>query len=109
MSCNTYIISYKLRIHQIAEIIFCGDRCYTAFPFYSGNITKVERKSGITSITAEDNFRNLMNSQFVADYIGIATHITTDNGLTTLYGTVKDVIGSLVMVDDKGDIQLIKR
>ena len=78
-------------------------------PIFAGNVTKVERKSGITSITAEDNFRNLMNSQFVADYIGIATHITTSNGVTTLYGTVKDVIGSLVMVDDKGDIQLIKR
>src|SRR3990172_6946693 len=34
-------------------------------PIFAGNVTKVERKSGITSITAEDNFRNLMNSQFV--------------------------------------------
>jgi len=72
-------------------------------PVFSGNISKVERSKGLTSLTVEDSIRNLYNSQFVPDYAGLATQIGN-----SLFGTLKDVQGTTFYIDDYGDIRLIK-
>jgi hypothetical protein len=73
-------------------------------PIFSGVISKVERSRGKTKLTIEDSMRNLYNSQFVADYAGIATFIGDK-----LYGTLKDVQGTTFYMDDRGDGRLVKQ
>lgn len=73
-------------------------------PVIGGHITGISRGRGITRVTFYDSFKNVYNSHFIPDYMGLATFIGTK-----LYGTVKDVIGSNVYIDDRGDIQLIRR
>jgi hypothetical protein len=93
---------------------------------YTGNITKVERQKGITSVNLQDNFKNLLNSKFVSDYGGLATFVTGVEvrhriswwggsyefivpAQDYLLGTVVDVIGANVYMNDYGVIRLIKR
>lgn len=68
------------------------------YPVFAGNIVRTERNRGKISLSLEDGFRNLFNSAFVHDYAGIATLIDGK-----LYGTIKDVIGTNVYLDDRGD------
>ena len=63
---------------------------------FTGLISSTERQSGKITLTCEDALRNILNLEFVPDYRCIATNVDG-----TLYGTVKDVIGSNVYVDDK--------
>lgn len=65
---------------------------------FSGNIVRSSRSKGLITLTVEDTARNLRNSQFVTDYQCIATKI---DGI--LYGTIKDIIGTNVYIDDKYD------
>jgi hypothetical protein len=65
---------------------------------FTGNIVKSARRKGLITLTLEDAARNLLNSQFVTDYQCIATNI---DGI--LYGTIKDIIGTNLYVDDKYD------
>lgn len=65
---------------------------------FTGNIVKSARRKGLITLTLEDSARNLLNSQFVTDYQCLATSI---DGI--LYGTIKDIIGTNVYLDDKYD------
>lgn len=71
---------------------------------FNGHITGVSRRRGAVNLTMEDDVANLYNARIVPDYATVATII---NGI--LYGTVKDVIGTNVYLDDYGDVHLIFR
>lgn len=72
-------------------------------PVFVGNVTRVERGKGLVKLQVEDGMRNLYNSRFVPDYQHIATRIGN-----SLYGTVRDVVGTNIYLDDRGDTRLVK-
>lgn len=94
-------VPFGKNVMMLAKVI---DNPQYFMPVFVGAITGVRRSKRLTSITLEDGLRNLHNSQFTPDYFCFATTI----GGTT-YGTVVDIVGTNVYIEDLGKVTLIER
>jgi hypothetical protein len=88
----------------VAMFFKASENPLTWWPVFEGNITKTMRSQGLYTITVTDAVKNIYNSQFISDYVNLGTTIGNN-----IYGTVKDVIGTNVYLDDMGDVQWIRR
>lgn len=94
-------LPFGKNVMMLAKVI---DNPQFFMPVFAGAITGIRRSKSLTSITLEDGLRNLHNSQFTPDYYCFATTIA---GVT--YGTVTDIVGTNVYIEDLGKVTLIER